>query len=293
MKKVHAFGSPKNLRQFNLASARVGFNGQEKDDEVSGSGNSNTAEFWQYDTRLGRRFNLDPKPNASISSYACFANNPIWFSDPNGDTLRVQFTNNDVRKKYVSMMNNYLGGQFAIKLVRVKDVEGYTEQVVLTAVKGGDYGKMTSKQKRFFEALTKGLVDKNVARQSIVHSDATVEGGGYIYGTMDLADLANFDKNPIGTTGSEIVIHELFEQLQKKNGGFRIGGWETDEKGKPAGFTKSHDEAKKMEGYVGGYQRVENSDGSESIKLNGGGTIKQEYKYDSSGNLDVQKTKKK
>ena len=64
-----------------------GFNGQEKDDEISGNGNSYTATFWQYDSRLGRRWNLDPKPNPSISQYATFANNPIWFSDPFGDTL--------------------------------------------------------------------------------------------------------------------------------------------------------------------------------------------------------------
>jgi hypothetical protein len=65
-----------------------GFNSQERDDEVSGTGNSYTAEFWQYDPRLGRRFNIDPKPNESISSYACFANNPIWYCDPDGDTVR-------------------------------------------------------------------------------------------------------------------------------------------------------------------------------------------------------------
>lgn len=60
------------------------FNGQEKDDEVAGTGNSYTAEFWQYDSRLGRRFNIDPVIKVWESSYATFANNPIYFSDPNG-----------------------------------------------------------------------------------------------------------------------------------------------------------------------------------------------------------------
>ncbi|MFN9319572.1 MAG: hypothetical protein ACK58Q_03225, partial [Chitinophagales bacterium] len=46
-----------------------GFNGQEKDDEVYGAGNLNTAEFWEYDTRIGRRWNTDPRPNISVSSY--------------------------------------------------------------------------------------------------------------------------------------------------------------------------------------------------------------------------------
>ena len=69
---------------------RFGFNGQEKDDEILGSGNSYTAEYWQYDSRLGRRWNLDPKPDPSISEYATFINNPIWFSDQLGDTIRFK-----------------------------------------------------------------------------------------------------------------------------------------------------------------------------------------------------------
>jgi RHS repeat-associated protein len=74
-------------------SYRFGFNGQEQDNEVSGQGNSYTAEFWQYDSRLGRRFNVDPVVKVHESPYACFANNPIWVIDPNGaDSL---FYNDD------------------------------------------------------------------------------------------------------------------------------------------------------------------------------------------------------
>ena len=57
----------------------------EKDDEVSGSGNSYTAEFWQYDARLGRRWNVDPVDKPWESSYATFSGNPIYYIDPNGD----------------------------------------------------------------------------------------------------------------------------------------------------------------------------------------------------------------
>lgn len=65
---------------------RFGFNGQERDNEVSGDGNSYTAEFWQYDPRLGRRWNIDPafKEKPWMSSYHAFSNKPIWNIDPNG-----------------------------------------------------------------------------------------------------------------------------------------------------------------------------------------------------------------
>ena len=83
----YAFGSLMPKRSFNSSGYRYGFNGMEKDDEIAGSGNSYTAEFWQYDSRLGRRWNQDPKPNPSISNYAVFAGNPILYSDPLGDTI--------------------------------------------------------------------------------------------------------------------------------------------------------------------------------------------------------------
>lgn len=77
-------------RQLNSGeNYRYGFNGQEKVDEISGAGNHTTATFWEYDTRIGRRWNQDPKPNPSFSNYATFANNPIWNTDFAGDTAIV------------------------------------------------------------------------------------------------------------------------------------------------------------------------------------------------------------
>ncbi len=67
---------------------RYAFNGIEKADEIAGAGNHYTAVFGEYDSRLGRRWNQDPKPNTSISNYAVFGNNPIWFSDPFFDSIK-------------------------------------------------------------------------------------------------------------------------------------------------------------------------------------------------------------
>jgi len=93
---------------------RFGFNGQELDNEVTGvTGSHYTAEFWEYDSRLGRRWNLDPKPQISISDYACFGNSPIWYSDILGDIagdywkiinnkyVKVGTDNVDDKKNYV------------------------------------------------------------------------------------------------------------------------------------------------------------------------------------------------
>ncbi|MBX3256093.1 MAG: hypothetical protein KF862_18295 [Chitinophagaceae bacterium] len=76
---------------------RYGFNGQEADHEVNGPYNSYNAEFWQYEPRVGRRWNVDPKPTVGISPYAAFNNSPIYNSDPYGDTILPAAGNDLIR----------------------------------------------------------------------------------------------------------------------------------------------------------------------------------------------------
>ena len=76
-----------------MGGYRYFFNGQEADNEVLGEGASFSAEFWQYDTRLGRRWNVDPVFKEYESPYACFAGNPVWFADPNGDSVINGYSN--------------------------------------------------------------------------------------------------------------------------------------------------------------------------------------------------------
>lgn len=81
----YPFGSIMPGRSFNSGDYRYGgAGGQEKDDEISGTGNSYTAQYWQYDPRLGRRWNVDPVTYPWQSSYATFNNNPVVFVDPLG-----------------------------------------------------------------------------------------------------------------------------------------------------------------------------------------------------------------
>ncbi len=65
------------------SSYRYGMNDQEKDDEIAEG--IYTAKYWEYDSRLGRRWNVDPVMKYWRNSYDAFDNNPIWKIDPNGD----------------------------------------------------------------------------------------------------------------------------------------------------------------------------------------------------------------
>jgi RHS repeat-associated protein len=65
---------------------RYSFNGQEKDDEVSGDGNSIAYELRIYDPRLGRFSSIDPRTSEYPwqSTYAYFKNCPIITLDYKG-----------------------------------------------------------------------------------------------------------------------------------------------------------------------------------------------------------------
>ena len=73
-------------RNYDAEEYRYGFNTQEKVPELNSS--HTTALFWEYDGRLGRRWNLDPINLISISNYAAFEDNSINITDFNGQQTR-------------------------------------------------------------------------------------------------------------------------------------------------------------------------------------------------------------
>jgi RHS repeat-associated protein len=64
---------------------RYGFQGQEKDNEVKGEGNSYTTHFRQLDVRINRWLTVDPIFKEYISPYNSMSNSPIMRIDPRGD----------------------------------------------------------------------------------------------------------------------------------------------------------------------------------------------------------------
>lgn len=79
---------------------RFGFQGQEKDDEVKGSGNSLDFGARIYDPRLGRWLALDPlqAKYPSLSPYNFVANSPLIFIDPDGREIKGVTYNSETGK---------------------------------------------------------------------------------------------------------------------------------------------------------------------------------------------------
>jgi len=84
----YAFGMVEPARNFNSPDYRYGFNGQEKDDEIKGSGNSYDFGDRIQDPRIGGRFlSLDKfaDKNPTFSPYVFADNNPIIYVDQGGN----------------------------------------------------------------------------------------------------------------------------------------------------------------------------------------------------------------
>ncbi|MEO6302500.1 MAG: RHS repeat-associated core domain-containing protein, partial [Bacteroidia bacterium] len=94
---------------------RYGFNGQEKDDEIEGKGNSYDFGDRIYDARICRWLSLDPmmKKYAGLTPYNFTFNNPIIFKDEGGRDGRLTV---DYDKKQVTLETTIFiyGGDDAI-----------------------------------------------------------------------------------------------------------------------------------------------------------------------------------
>ena len=159
---------------------RFGFNTQEKDDEVYGEGNASSAMFWEYDTRLGRRWNLDPKPQISISNYVCFNNNPILLVDILGDVAKIDGTRRE-KRQFLRMLNNTTGNKYKI------DKKGYLYN------RDGD-GKPNTVTNKKVSAELSALVEKSICTPEIINikltkNDPTIAFDRWADAKVDLNDL--------------------------------------------------------------------------------------------------------
>ncbi len=99
-------------RTFNSGDYRYGFQGYEKDNEVSGNGNHLSFNDFGYDPRIARRWNIDPKTSQTPwqSPYIYAADNPVAFIDIDGE--------GDI---YYILSINQKSGKAAFKTVEYKD----------------------------------------------------------------------------------------------------------------------------------------------------------------------------
>jgi RHS repeat-associated protein len=106
-----------SVEKSGVGAYRYGFNGQERETELDES--TTSAEYWMYDGRLGRRWNVDPVVVSIpfISPYACFNNNPIWFIDINGDSAQ-SITTDEPKITFASGVDSKVVSQYSLDVIK-------------------------------------------------------------------------------------------------------------------------------------------------------------------------------
>ena len=113
---------------------KYGYQGSEKDNEVSGGGTSYTTEFRQLDPRLGRWFSVDPIFQPFQSPYTAMDNDPI------NNTDRLGLTGTDVKHKVKAKETlNQLAADYGTTPQKIKEAN--------TQIKWDSDSKRTGKKK--------------------------------------------------------------------------------------------------------------------------------------------------
>ena len=188
---------------------RFGINGQERDDEIYGNGNSYTAEFWQYDPRLMRRWNVDPKPNPSFSVYSTFQCNPILNSDVLGDTIVVDkkgyITRNDKTDNLVFTMQKgkytqigEVGKSIDIDIiytnllkVNIKKARSMTRLDFYNKVKGGGDWDLKNNESTIYGLAYKYQKQNITGKTTFLFEEKEMSApdvGNYHFGVVGLAN---------------------------------------------------------------------------------------------------------
>jgi len=132
----YPFGMQMPGRNFSSDKYRYGFQGQEKDDEIKGSGNSYDFGARLYDSRLGRWLAVDPlaAKYPSLSAYSFVRNCPILCYDPDGKVIVTSFTtkNNKGVKVELGIHGNRGGKDVVVKVLNKDQISEELYELIMS-----------------------------------------------------------------------------------------------------------------------------------------------------------------
>ena len=190
------------------------FNGQEKDQEIYNNQSTTTATFWEYDGRIGRRWNRDPKLIIGVSDYATLGNNPIFNTDILGDWIQPSDENSKT-----SLENHWT------TIFKIDDETSLMAEVLKGAYSGNSYYKIPDKEwEKSFKKAMKGLSKEQKALakgyKKAIESLKKIE-----YSLVDEKDLDEVTKDRLSEAGgglTEVILEDHGQFSTKKINGVKV-----------------------------------------------------------------------
>jgi len=217
----YPFGFPMPNRTDALVPYRYGFGGQEKDNEIYGEGASYTAEFWQYDARLGRRWNVEPLAREFpwLSPYAVFLNNPIRFSDVNGKGPgdRIRAARAFVGKSYLKETGKLRTGEDAPALEKMDCSELVSRVLAADGITKGIVSRSTAELMNFLnnpEMFDKSMSDPRPGDIVLWRGD----GGGHTGIVSEVDDNGRIKMIHAAGVDYGVVEDKNFKQVKDRDG---------------------------------------------------------------------------
>ena len=207
----YPFGMPMPGRTFNSGEYRYGFQGQEKDDEIKGEGNSINFKYRMHDPRLGRFLSIDPLE----ASYP--HNSPYAFSENRViDAVELEGLEKHlvVSKKLTSTVLNM--------------VTSYE----LGYLSYESFSTIMNKLVRYDKGTNQEHFNANAPRDFVLHYD---NGGDYYTMPTDYLAAPKLEMKPGKSTGGDIGWAQKAERAYFS---FLMGSTYTDDE-KSAPFVEA------------------------------------------------------
>jgi RHS repeat-associated protein len=217
----YPFGMIMPGRSFNASESSTGFNGMMKDDEITGvTGSHYTAEYWEYDSRTGRRWNIDPEwqKYPGQSPYATFNCNPILYADPTGlsgiVTINKETKTITISAKivlYGSGANKFLATTTALDIQNsFNDAHG---KVKIDGVTYNVKANITGEYRNDDAALKKDIIGNKDFSNNYYRVESNTGNADNVSFNDDFGNTGIIRREEITSNGSTTEAHEFTHGL--------------------------------------------------------------------------------